>query len=122
MQDQYNQTIFRIQDKEGRGPWRPGFSHNWVIPRPVHDLLIPPYLEHPNFIEEIYKHRFTGVGCKSLDQLRVWISKKEYKKLLKYGYQAGLFRDCNIFLDSEIQSIFSREQHLSKGFVPVRLY
>lgn len=34
-------TIYRVQDAEGRGPWRPGFSKYWVCDRDDHDVLIP---------------------------------------------------------------------------------
>jgi hypothetical protein len=33
--------VYRVQDVEGRGPWRPGFSRLWVRDRDDHDNLRP---------------------------------------------------------------------------------
>jgi len=37
--------VYRVQDKEGRGPWRPGFSQIWVETRLDHMFLPPWYVE-----------------------------------------------------------------------------
>jgi hypothetical protein len=37
--------VYRIQDKKGRGPYRPGFSSQWVEDRDDHDNLFPWYQE-----------------------------------------------------------------------------
>ena len=33
--------VYRIQDNEGRGPWKPGFSSQWVIEREDLENLLP---------------------------------------------------------------------------------
>ena len=37
--------IYRVQDAQGRGPWKPGFSHRWVEDRPDHYNLPPWFVE-----------------------------------------------------------------------------
>ena len=34
-------TVYRVQDADGRGPFKPGFSHQWVEERADHENLLP---------------------------------------------------------------------------------
>ena len=81
-------AIYRIQDKDGRGPWKPGFSHRWVEIRPDHNNLPAWYEEFGPLHNYISYGEHCGSGCKTIDQLRRWFTKSEYRTLLKYGYRA----------------------------------
>jgi hypothetical protein len=119
------ETIYRVQDAEGRGPWRPGFSAKWVRYRPDHELL-RPWIEQfgkgilPRIASPVPRH--FGCGCRTLEQLRRWIAVDEYAILQHYGYQAVLLEVQAILGESDIQVVFERRWPLSVGGEVVDLY
>ena len=119
--------VYRIQDLTGRGPFKPGFSHVWVIPRPQHDKLKPIYEDFPHYrllLEEALGRGFThfGTGCLSLEQLREWFIEPEYRKLLVLGYRAVKLEVDEILAESDIQCLFARRMPLWMGAEEVKLY
>lgn len=114
--------VYRIQDKEGRGPWKPGLSKHWIEPRPDHDQLIPWYQEFgPVHLSAIHGMRI-GCACTSLDQLRRWFSPTEYQRLIEFGYRAVRMEVGRILAQSDIQCIFERAKPLHRDVTPFDLY
>lgn len=117
--------VYRIQDKDGRGPWKPGFSIKWSED---HDEKW--FKAHPTFYEEfgmgIFKKMIYGMnmgsGCESLEQLRDWFTPSEYQKLKGFGYQAVKMEAGRILAMSPIQVVFERAKPLNEGVEPVELY
>jgi hypothetical protein len=118
-------VIYRIQDNDGRGPWKPGFSHKWVVVRPDHDNLIPWYVEHEGIINELCNYaegEYIGTGCLNTEQLKRWFTKNEYKWLLRYGYKAVEISDAEVIAESDIQCVFKRLKPLNLDIKKIRLY
>lgn len=115
-------AIYRIQDKEGRGPWRPGFSHLWVESRDDHNNLVPWYVEFGNIDNLLETKYIYGCGCKTIDQLKRWFTKTEYEKLKNYGYEAVKIKINKIVVESDIQCVFARKKALNKSAVMFKLY
>lgn len=117
--------IYRVQDAEGRGPWKPGFSQVWATDRPESEIakLIPIQQDFPNLRQIIENNagKHFGVGCTSLPQLRHWITEAEYATLLKHGYQCVSLA-AEIIAMSDIQCVFCRHRPLFKNVKKVRLY
>ena len=114
--------VFRIQDKYGRGPWKPGFSRYWVEPRPDHANLIPFYQEFGPVFQYATSGMFLGCGCLSENQLRRWFSPTEYQRLIKLGYQAVRIGAGRILAESDIQCVFERTKPLHKDVSVFDLY
>jgi hypothetical protein len=114
--------IYRVQDAEGRGPWRPGFSACWVEDRPDHENLQPCFDEFPYVLRKHMAGMAIGCGCRTLHQLRRWITFSEYSKLKGYGYQAVRMQPGRILGESAIQLVFDRAKPLNSEFEPVNLY
>lgn len=83
-----SELVCRIQDKEGRGPYRPGFSHVWSErdfgPDPV-------FVAFPGIMAKAHKIVETkggAVGCafRSIEQASEWFSPSEVLTLAKHGY------------------------------------
>lgn len=117
-----SETIFRVQDADGRGPFKPGFSFSWVIDRDDHDILVPWYVELGPVHQTAIAGMYLGAGCRTLDQLRRWFIKPEYKKLLKFGYMAVAMEIGRILGESEVQLVFERSIPLNQKVTPVKLY
>jgi len=117
--------VYRVQDAEGRGPWRPGFSRLWVRDRDDHDNL-RPWVEQ--FGMEIIPRtgwpfgKHFGCACRTLDQLRRWFTAEEYATLQAYGYQAVSMEVQRVLAESDIQLVFQRARPLRAGVEPVELY
>lgn len=117
-----SERVYRIQDKDGRGPWKPGFSNQWVEDRPEHDVLLPWYrtMGHVH-LQAIYGAHM-GSACRSLDQLRRWFTPTEYSKLLTLGYQAVSMEAGRILGDDGNQVVFERAWPLNERVKVETLY
>ena len=113
--------VYRVQDAEGRGPWRPGFSHKWVRDRADQANLIPWYKQFQRIIT-VREGEYVGCACRTQNQLRRWFTVDEYTTLLGYGYQAVKIDVQSIFDESEIQLVFRRKRPLFSGALAVNLY
>lgn len=118
-------TVYRVQDAEGRGPFRPGFSHWWVEERADHEKLLPWMVEFgPDAIPRdgwpFGKH--FGSACRTLEQLRRWFTASEYATLQSYGFQAVEMDVSRVLRESDIQLMFQRARPLRSGTQPVVLY
>lgn len=114
--------VYRIQDAEGRGPWKPGFSHKWIETRPDHDNLLPWYFEIGPVHERACTWESVGSGCGSIDSLRRWFTASEYATLLKYGYRAVRMKVDRILGHSKIQCVFARLKPLAEDVEEIALY
>ena len=115
-------TIYRVQDKDGRGPWKPGFSRFWVEDRDDHDNLVPWYVEFGDVHRRAIVGMHMGCGCRSLEQLRRWFTATEYATLQLAGYQAVQMAADRILAESDIQCVFERAKPLHIGVDAVELY
>ena len=117
-------TVFRVQDKDGRGPWKPGFSERWVEDRPEEEFaaLKPWPMEFGNVLRGAIVGMSLGCGCRSLEQLRRWFTPTEYQTLRDYGYRAVKLEAGRILAESDIQCVFERAKPLWAGAEPVELY
>lgn len=115
-------TIFRVQDKDGRGPWKPGFSHKWVKDRDDHDNLVPWLYEFGRVDRTANYGMAIGCGCLTLEQLRRWFTPTEYETLRRFGYRAVKMEAGRILAESDIQCVFERAKPLREGVETVELY
>lgn len=116
--------IYRVQDSSGRGPWKPGFSHQWVIDRPDHSNLIPYFQEFPDFdpVKERLHGESLGCGCLSVPQLKRWFTKNEMLILSFHGYRAvGVCAD-RLIRHSDIQCIFAVRGAIKDKSYRINLY
>lgn len=112
--------VCRVQDAQGRGPWRPGFSLKWVEERAAHAFLLPWFQEWPGLYIPHGKH--VGCGCVSEDQLRLWFTRTEYLRLLRLGFRSVHLGEAQIIAAGSTQCVFARDRALRKGAQPFYLY
>ena len=115
-------VVLRIQDADGRGPWKPGFSQNWVEDRPDHENL-PPWFVEFGRVDRLALHGCaTGSACRTIEQLRRWFTPTEYATLLRLGYRAVRMDVGRILAESDRQCFFERSKPLSQDVEPFDLY
>lgn len=114
--------VYRIQDKDGRGPWKPGFSVQWVEDRPDHDNLHPWYVTMGDVRTRSIAGMYMGSACTSLEQLCRWFTAREYQTLLALGYQAVSMEAGRILGADANQVVFERARPLNEGVREERLY
>ncbi|AVR89055.1 hypothetical protein [Thauera aromatica] len=114
--------VYRIQDADGRGPWKLGFSRHWVEDRDDHDLLIPWYREFGRVDQRAIVGMHIGCGCRTEEQLRRWFTPTEYARLVEFGYRAVQMEVGRILAESNIQCVFERVRPLRWDVEPFALY
>lgn len=114
--------VFRVQDLNGRGPFKPGFSSKWVEPRDDHQFLVPWFIDLSRVDKQVTYGLHAGAACGSIDQLRRWFTAAEYEFLKKHGYQAYEIEVDRVIGESEIQLVFERVLPLNVGVFPFDLY
>ncbi len=117
-----SERVFRVQDRDGRGPWKPGFSRRWVEHRPDHDNLPPWFYEFGDVRRRAIFGAYLGCGCRTLEQLRRWITQSEYATLAGHGYRAVRLEVGRILAESSVQCVFERAAPLRDGAEGVELY
>jgi len=113
-------TIYRIQDKDGRGPWKPEFSDKWVREEP--DISLLPWMMTMGPVHlKAEGYEMCGCGCLTKNQLKRWVTKEEYERLLGFGYKAVKLK-ARILGEDENQCLFARDDPFVNGAREFRLY
>ena len=115
-------VVLRIQDADGRGPWKPGFSRRWVEDRPDHENLPPWFVEFGRVDKLALVGEHVGSGCRTVEQLRRWFSPSEYMTLRRFGYRAVRMAVGRLLAESDRQCVFGRARPLREDVEPVELY
>lgn len=85
-------TRLRIQDAEGRGPWRPGFSAMWADLEKDDSMCPPVTLDFPQMFAQIAKARRDGLryfGCcvAGVRGIHRWFTPLEIARLRALGFR-----------------------------------
>lgn len=113
-------AIYRVQDVEGRGPYRPMFSHRWL------DAFGPPppapvYLEFgARFVAECGRPGETvGCGVRSPVQITRWFTSSERGKLILLGFNLVCVMADRIIAESPNQVLFASRRPFAVGARPM---
>ena len=105
-------TIYRMQDRNGRGPWKPGFSKQWVD---AGDHIPPPPWQvefEADFMEAHERGLHIGSGCRTIEGLKKWFTIREKRRLWKLGYSVVALVVDEILGESKNQVLFARRKPL----------
>lgn len=114
--------IIRLQDKEGRGPWRPGFSKNWITDNNPF-IGKPIYEDFPDFTKMVQKAHKEGlhIGCAvQKEKVGIWFTNEELNKLYDLDFQWVNCEKCDILGESDTQVIITSV--LPFKFLPLTSY
>lgn len=115
--------VLRVQDSNGRGPFRPGVSKKWLGDTSALRLCaLPSWMEEFGW-DLIERFGLPGehFGCavRTKDQIKKWFSIEEQKKLSKLKYKIVSIDIDRVLAESEIQLVFARKKPLSIGAITV---
>lgn len=115
-------TVFRIQDANGRGPFRPGLTTVWLDPDRT--FFPPAIMDEFNVRKALKKkgnfHIATATATQTI--LRKWFSRTEYDRLRALGYKAYEVPGCGILDRSKIQMLVCREFPFWHNVREIQLY
>lgn len=107
-------TVYRVQNRDGRGPFQPGFTQEWADPsgpeRP------PTFLEEcglPNF--ELGYHY--GTAVRTYEDLGRWFTLEEMRRLDRRGFYIVSLWPDKIIAESPNQLVFARRLPLWDGYI-----
>lgn len=117
--------VYRIQDLEGRGPFKPGFSKFWCD-----EYFAPGQKALPTWMEK-FGHdaidrlarpgeRYFGSAVRTMNKLDEWFSRQEQEKLLQFGYNSVVIIGGRILAESENQLLIARHISFAKNCLIVR--
>jgi len=109
-------TVYRIQDKEGRGPYRLGFSHRWVDESRA-ETGRPSVMEEFgwDFASKARPEHFVGCAFRTIDQLKRYFTGLEIHRLYSLGYAITQMEADEILHESESQLVIARKKRLHSG-------
>lgn len=111
--------VFRIQDREGRGPFRPGFSQMWLDEDIGVRARLPSWIEE--FGADAYEracvpvHAWGFSAVRTIDKLRDWFSDTERQRLYRLGFYLVEVPGAHIIRESEHQVLCWRDLPLTFG-------
>lgn len=112
--------VFRIQDAEGRGPFKPGFSKYWIDADPPSGDMPDLMTAFGNdWLCDIPPLMYAGTACRSVETLLRWFSPLERERLKEMGYSVVSLRADRIIRENDDQLIFARHFPHNVGAVVI---
>lgn len=112
--------IYRVQDHEGRGPYRPHFSHHWTDPdHEARNPLDPRCMFDPLTMHLHHGNDRYGYGFRTIEQAADWFTLTEMRKLMNMGYNLVVMEVDKVLLETDRQLLFWRNAPLYVRAVPV---
>ena len=115
--------VYRIQDKDGRGPWRPGLTRVWSDPEfgPGVENLLPWGVE---FGLDLLARRglpgeYYGCAVRKPAELRRWVSATERSRLAALGFSVVSVKADRILAESKNQIVFASRLPLARAAIIV---
>lgn len=111
-------VVFRVQDHEGRGPFRPRISQQWIdesAPTP----MFPTWMEE--FGWNVFERsggkpgEHFGSACVSISDLCRWFNERERRALGGLGFSIASFSDARILATSPHQVVVARARPFAIG-------
>jgi hypothetical protein len=110
-------VAFRVQAADGRGPWRPGFSHRWIdeeapvgrLTETVMDLM--PIHE----LRSLPSSMVYGSACRTLPALLDWFTPVERDRLAHLGFHPVRLNADIVLAESRWQMLIGRTRPFHDG-------
>lgn len=109
-------TVYRVQDDEGRGPFRPGFLRHWFEDRESYPPSFVEWFGDPR--PHLRPGESAGCGCRSMEQLARWFKPSELRTLADFGYRVVRLDADRVIGENDNEVLFARRRPLRFGAEP----
>lgn len=109
--------VYRAQAADGRGPWRPGWSRQWIDVDAPADRLVES-LSDLLTIEQLRSlppGMHYGCACRSLEALLAWFTPVERLRLKGFGYSPVRLNVDQVLAESPLQLVVGRVRPFMDG-------
>jgi len=115
-------VAYRVQADDGRGPWRPGFSHTWIegdapagrLTETLMDLL--PL----STLRALPLGMTYGSACRTVEALGRWFTACERRRLAQLGFYPVRVNADVVLAESEWQLFIGRRKPFNQGATRLR--
>lgn len=109
--------VYRVQAADGRGPWRPGWSHVWIDEDAHVGMLTETIIDllPLETLRALPRDRHYGTACRTVDQLARWFTPVERMRLADFGYFPVAIDVDAVLAESDRQLVFARRRALDSG-------
>jgi hypothetical protein len=115
-------TAYRVQAADGRGPWRPGWSHTWIDDAAPPDRLTETVMNLVpiHLLMNLPKDMAWGSACRSFDALMQWFTPVERQRLQVAGYHPVKLMADVVLAESAWQMLIGRRRPFTDGATRLR--
>ena len=108
---------YRVQHTDGRGPWRPGFSHTWIDGDAPADRLTETVLDllPLSHIRALPSTMHYGSACRTMADLLRWFTAIEQGRLARLGFYPVRVNADAVLAESPWQMIIGRYRPFYEG-------
>jgi hypothetical protein len=113
---------YRVQAADGRGPWRPGWSHTWIDGDAPPDRLTETVMDlvPVDVLMRLPKDMAWGSACRTLDTLMQWFTPVERERLRAAGYHPVKLTADVVLAESAWQMVIGRARPFAEGATRLR--
>jgi len=111
------QRVYRVQAFDGRGPWRPGFSHRWIEGDAPADRLMETIFDLMpiDVLRALPADLVYGSACRTLDALMRWFTPTERVALASLGFHPVQLNVDVVLAESPWQCVVARRRPFAIG-------
>ena len=108
--------VYRWQDAEGRGPYRPGVPQYWADD--ANQAKNPAFFQEfgMDIVKTVRPGETFGCGFRTTEQMRQWFNEAERQRMRLLGYRFGWLDVDRIVAESEKQLVFARRIPFARRF------
>ena len=115
-------VAYRVQADDGRGPWRPGWSHTWIDDEAPADRLTETIMDLMpiNELMALPAEMSWGCACRTQDALMRWFTLRERTRLGAAGFYPVRLNADVVLAESPWQMLIGRTRPFSEGATRLR--
>ncbi len=113
---------FRVQAADGRGPWRPGWSHTWIDADAPADRLVETVMDliPVHVLRALPSTMMYGSACRNVDALMQWFTSRERERLAACGFYPVRLNADVVLAESAWQMVIGRRRPFADGATRLR--
>lgn len=115
-------VAYRVQAVDGRGPWRPGWSHTWIDGAAPEGRLSETIMDLMPIdrLRDLPAGFHYGCACRTLEALCAWFTPVEIQRLSALGFHPVKLNVDQVLAESSWQMLVGRRRPFTDGATRLR--